>query len=89
MRDLSGIVGIVYGSTTSAPTYQSYNLGRHASYYLQSHGYDELTIEEIQKLWAQSGDVEEFVRLLTSRGMAATEVRWLWDLIKHDDNCSN
>ncbi|KAJ7016999.1 hypothetical protein C8F04DRAFT_1339618 [Mycena alexandri] len=89
MRDLSGIVGIIYGSTTSAPTYQSYDLGRHTSYYLQAHGYDESAIEEIQKLWAQSDDVEKFVELLTSRGMAATEVRWLWDLIRHDENCSN
>ncbi|KAJ7041255.1 hypothetical protein C8F04DRAFT_1177438 [Mycena alexandri] len=89
MRDLSGIVGVIYGSTTSAPTYQSYDLGRHTSYYLQAHGYDESAIEEIQKLWAQSDDVENFVELLTSRGMAATEVRWLWDLIRHDDNCSN
>ncbi|KAJ6521410.1 hypothetical protein B0H19DRAFT_1068725 [Mycena capillaripes] len=88
IRDFTGIINTIYGSTTT-PTYKLYTLGKHAGYYLQAHGYTETTIQEIQKLWANSADVDTFIEHLTSRGMPAAEIRWLWDLIRHDDNCGN
>jgi hypothetical protein len=88
IRDFTGIMDTIYGSTTT-PSYKSYTLGKHAGFYLQAHGYTETTIHEIQKLWANSTHVDVFIEHLTSRGMPAAEVRWLWDLIRHDDNCGN
>ncbi|KAJ7199090.1 hypothetical protein C8J57DRAFT_1262047 [Mycena rebaudengoi] len=74
-------------NTASSPTYAPHKIGRHAGYYLHAHGYTATTIEEITQLWANCDDVEAFIEVLGSRGMAATEVRWLWDLIRHDDDC--
>ncbi|KAJ7627894.1 hypothetical protein B0H17DRAFT_1150811 [Mycena rosella] len=87
IRDFTGITNTIYGSTSQAPTYASYGFGKHASYYLQAHGYDEDSIGTIETLWMASKDVDEFLKPLISRGMPATEVQWLWDLIHHDDNC--
>ncbi|KAJ6450340.1 hypothetical protein C8R47DRAFT_1230301 [Mycena vitilis] len=88
IRDFAGILNTVYGSTT-APAYKLYNLGKHAGYYLQAHGYTEPIILQIEEIYLEAKDVESFVKSLTSQGMAAAEVRWLWDLIRHDDNCGN
>ncbi|KAJ7074938.1 hypothetical protein B0H15DRAFT_806525 [Mycena belliarum] len=87
IRDLTGIVDTIYGSTSSKPDYALYNLGRHASNYLQAHGYTGSTIKEIENIWASSGSVDNFSARLVPLGMAATEVQWLWELIHHDDNC--
>ncbi|KAJ7210622.1 hypothetical protein C8J57DRAFT_1257187 [Mycena rebaudengoi] len=89
IRDFTGIIDTIYGITEDAPAYPSQRIGRHAGYYLHSHGYTSDTIEDITKIWANSPDVEEFVGALGDRGMPATEVRWLWDLIRHDDDCGS
>ncbi|KAJ7898761.1 hypothetical protein B0H13DRAFT_2664483 [Mycena leptocephala] len=82
VRDLTGVINTIYGSTSGPPMYRSYELGKLASQYLQAHGFTESAIKEIQDIWARSeGNVESFVALLSPRGMAATEIRWLWDII--------
>ena len=88
IRDLTGIIGSIYG-TSLAPKYEAHQIGRHAGYYLQAHGYTEETIDNIAVVYARSTTVEEFVEILNSGGMVATEIRWLWDLIQHDDDCGN
>jgi hypothetical protein len=87
IRDFTGIIDTIYGITTNAPTYPKQNIGRHAGYYLLSHGYTADTIEEITKIWAGSNDIDEFVETMGQRGMPTTEVRWLWDLIRHEYDC--
>lgn len=88
IRDFTGIIETVYGSTSASEVYQTYDLGRHASYYLQAHGYSESIIQEIQKIWLENtNNMDNFVNVLTSHGMAATEVQWFWDLIQHKDIC--
>ncbi|KAJ7769594.1 hypothetical protein DFH07DRAFT_768864 [Mycena maculata] len=86
IRSLSGITDTIYG-TSSAPEYGSHILGKHADYYLLSHGYTDDSIETIRHILSNSPKVDIFVDLLSAHGMAATETRWLWDLIHHDDNC--
>ena len=87
IRDFAGIIDTIYGSTSAAPHYVSYDLGKHASHYLQAHGYTEATISEIERLWTASKTVDDFTDHLVPLGMAVTEVTWLWDLIHHDDDC--
>jgi hypothetical protein len=86
IRDLSGIIDTIYG-TTKTPEYPQHQIGRHASYYLHAHGYTASSIDEIASIWAHSEGAEAFVEVLGSKGMAAAEVHWLWDLIRHDDDC--
>ncbi|KAJ7852695.1 hypothetical protein B0H14DRAFT_2580863 [Mycena olivaceomarginata] len=88
IRDTSGIIDTIYGTTTGHPDFKPQDLGRHASYYLQAHGYLQETIDEITEVWLQSHGVEEFVAALNPQGMPATELRWLWDLIDHSDDCN-
>ncbi|KAJ7150560.1 hypothetical protein C8R43DRAFT_1128033 [Mycena crocata] len=83
----SRIVDTVYGSTSGLPEYAIYNVGKHASRYLGAHGYTQDTITEIERIWSTSETADEFVDSLVLYGMAATEVRWLWDLTQHSDNC--
>ncbi|KAJ6543718.1 hypothetical protein DFH09DRAFT_1088584 [Mycena vulgaris] len=89
IRDLSGIITTIYGTTSGMDHYRSHEIGHHASYYLQAHGYTQSTIDRITSTWADSKDVDEFVESLGAFGMASTEIRWLWDLIHHDDDCSS
>jgi hypothetical protein len=88
IRDLTGITDSIYG-TSLPPKYEVQEIGRHAGYYLQAHGYTQETINDITGLYARSATVEDFVEVLNSGGMAATEIRWLWDLIQHDDDCGS
>lgn len=93
IRDLKGITDTIYGSTSGAPHYSKYPLGKHAGYYLQAHGYTHNSILEIEKVYFQtvdtngSSNADKFVELLSPQGMATTEILWLWDLIRHDDDC--
>ncbi|KAJ7128191.1 hypothetical protein C8R43DRAFT_957675 [Mycena crocata] len=87
IRGFTGIVDTVYGSTSGLPEYAIYNVGKHASRYLGAHGYTQDTITEIERIWSTSETADEFVDSLVLYGMAATEVRWLWDLTQHSDNC--
>ncbi|KAJ7076805.1 hypothetical protein C8R43DRAFT_966011 [Mycena crocata] len=88
IRDFTGIIDTVYGTTSTALDYALYDIGTHASRYLQAHGYTEATIEDIEQFWSMSKNVDEFVDHLVPCGMAATEVQWLWDLIRHPDDCA-
>lgn len=87
IREFEGIVDTIYGSTSADPNYITYGIGKHASHYLQAHGYTKATITDIVAIWSASTTPDEFLDHLVPRGMPATEVRWLWDLIRHDDNC--
>lgn len=87
IREFEGIVDTIYGSTSADPNYTTYGIGKHASHYLQAHGYTKATITDIVTIWSASGTPDEFLDHLVPRGMPATEVQWLWDLIRHDDNC--
>jgi hypothetical protein len=87
IRDLTGIIDSIYGTTSVPPSFNTHEIGRHASYYLQAHGYMQETIDHIALVWMNSADVDEFVETLNVSGMAATEIRWLWDLIRHADDC--
>ncbi|KAJ7256721.1 hypothetical protein C8J57DRAFT_1235585 [Mycena rebaudengoi] len=89
IRDFTGIIATIYGITTNTPIYPTQKIGRHAGYYLLSHGYTADTIADITKIWADSNNIDQFVETMGSRGMPATEVRWLWDLIRHDDDCGS
>jgi hypothetical protein len=85
IRDLTGIIDTIYGSTSATPNYTLNTLGKHASHYLGAHGYTNPTITEIEKIWSACTTLDEFTNQLTTLGMAATESHWLWDLIHHDD----
>jgi hypothetical protein len=88
IRNLSGIIDTIYGTTSELPHYQPHEIGRHASYYLQAHGYGMDSINLIALIWAKNDTVDKFVDAIGAFGMAATEIRWLWDLIQHDDDCT-
>ncbi|KAJ7031790.1 hypothetical protein C8F04DRAFT_1262650 [Mycena alexandri] len=88
IRDFTGIIDTIYGSSSAPLVYLSYGLGKHAGYYLQAHGYTDSTIKKIEEIWMRSGSsVDTFVDLLSAHGVATTEGRWLWDMINHDDDC--
>ncbi|KAJ7101580.1 hypothetical protein C8R43DRAFT_963962 [Mycena crocata] len=87
VRDYTGIIDTIYGKTSSPPEYPLHALGKHAGYYLEAHGYTQDTITGIEGIWSESSNVDEFIDLLAPSGMATTEIRWLWDLIRHDDDC--
>ncbi|KAJ7031786.1 hypothetical protein C8F04DRAFT_1262644 [Mycena alexandri] len=88
IRDFTGIIDTIYGSSSAPLVCLSYGLGKHAGYYLQAHGYTDSTIKKIEEIWMRSGSsVDTFVDLLSAHGVAATEGRWLWDMINHDDDC--
>ncbi|KAJ7185966.1 hypothetical protein C8R46DRAFT_1025887 [Mycena filopes] len=61
IRSLAGIIDSIYGTTSTAPEYTVHQIGRHASRYLQAHGYMEEAIDSIATVWAGSKSVEEFV----------------------------
>ncbi|KAJ7615116.1 hypothetical protein DFH06DRAFT_1146169 [Mycena polygramma] len=87
IRDLTGIIDTIYGSTTGSPVYSQYNLGKQANKYLHAHGYTDSTIQKIQETWEGSQSSEEFVKLLSPYGMATTEIQWLWEMITHAEHC--
>ncbi|KAJ6453272.1 hypothetical protein DFH09DRAFT_1117382 [Mycena vulgaris] len=44
LRDFTGIVDTIYGSTSGTLEYTLHDLGKHASYYLESHGNWEIIV---------------------------------------------
>jgi hypothetical protein len=60
-------------------------LGDNVDSYLDSHGYDGGSRLHIIHAWRELDGLRGFVNYLTERGMAKSEVEWLWQLLI--DNC--
>ena len=50
IRDLSGIIDTIYGTTLSPPHFEVHEIGCYAGYYLHAHGYVQETIDYIRGL---------------------------------------
>ncbi|KAF8217938.1 hypothetical protein K438DRAFT_1747187 [Mycena galopus ATCC 62051] len=67
IRDFTGIIDTVYGSTSGTSVYDEVPWGKQAGYYLQAQGYTGEVIEEIRETWHESkGSMENFVNALAS-----------------------
>lgn len=60
------------------------SLGPAVGKYLSAHGYNVSAIHHIDHAKNTSGNLEDFIGYLHPRGMAWTEIVYLWDLIAED-----
>lgn len=84
-RDLKGITGTVTQAGTAALGLPPTGLGDGVDSYLDAHGYDGGSRLHIIHAWRELDGLRSFVKYLTERGMAKSEVEWLWQLLV--DNC--
>ena len=81
VRDLRGVVGILYRSVPPSPPSES--LGERADRYLLAHGYTHPAITTITLAAHSSSSHTEFAEALAVQGVPWTEAEWLWDIIDH------
>jgi len=60
-----------------APT----GLGEVVDGYLDAHGYDAASRLHIMHAWRENNGVDDFMIYLCGKGMAMSEVEWLWCLL--------
>jgi elongation factor P hydroxylase len=60
------------------------SLGAKANKYLAAHGYTISAMHHIDHAYTSSRSLQDFIGYLHPRGMAWTEVTYLWELIQDD-----
>lgn len=78
IRYLSGIVGY---KTTPTPRTNNLALGPAADDYLWAHGYQQGSIQLIQRMYERATRMDGFVAELAREGVPITEGRYIFSLI--------
>lgn len=82
-RTLSGVIGIISDDSQlpNGPGVLVHTIGRRAVRYLTAHGYTPESQHAIARAYTDFPGEEGFVAFLCGKGMARSEVNYLWDYI--------
>lgn len=82
IQDFQGIVNSLQSRPQSRdPAVIMWSLGEQADAYLSSHGYIEECVQEVFNIYCTTQTKKDFVRELTTLGMAEAESRYLFEII--------